>query len=254
MNKVLLFDLDGTLLRSDKTISPRTLLALRTAREKGCLIGVSTSRGEQICKPFLNTLEPDLLIASGGASVKCGQTYIKRDEFSSREVRKMIAASRTVCGEDVEITVDTLDTHYWNYKIDPRTQDSSFDSVFHDYHDFDQKALRICVEVSDEACISQLLASFPPCDAIRFSDGNWYKFTKKGATKENAILEICHALHITPKDITAFGDDYADIGMLRLCGKGIAMGNAIAEVKAIADAIIGTNDEDGIADYLETAL
>lgn len=43
--KVLLFDLDGTLLRSDKTISERTLLALEKCREKGILIGVSTSRG-----------------------------------------------------------------------------------------------------------------------------------------------------------------------------------------------------------------
>lgn len=43
---LLLFDLDGTLLRSDKTISPRTLSALKKAREKGILIGVSTSRSE----------------------------------------------------------------------------------------------------------------------------------------------------------------------------------------------------------------
>ena len=48
----------------------------------------------------------------------------------------------------------------------------------------------------------------------------------------------------------AFGDDYVDIGMLKLCGLGIAMGNAIKEVKEIADVVIGTNDNDGIADFL----
>lgn len=53
-----------------------------------------------------------------------------------------------------------------------------------------------------------------------------------------------------PINITAFGDDYADIGMLNLCGTGIAMGNAISEVKEQADLIIGSNDEDGIAEYL----
>lgn len=56
---------------------------------------------------------------------------------------------------------------------------------------------------------------------------------------------------IGTKDIFAFGDDYADIGMLRLCGKGIAMGNAIDEVKREADLVIGSNDKDGIAEYLE---
>lgn len=55
---------------------------------------------------------------------------------------------------------------------------------------------------------------------------------------------------ITSGDIIAFGDDYADIGMLKLAGVGVAMGNAIAEVKAVADIVIGTNDEDGIAEYL----
>lgn len=52
----------------------------------------------------------------------------------------------------------------------------------------------------------------------------------------------------------AFGDDYADVGMLRLCGRGIAMGNAIDEVKAATDFVIGSNDEDGIAVYLESLM
>ncbi len=69
------------------------------------------------------------------------------------------------------------------------------------------------------------------CDCIRFSDGYWYKFTKKTATKERVIMEVCSVCKIKTEEIIAFGDDYADIGMLKLCGKGIAMGNAINEVK-----------------------
>ena len=53
---VLLFDLDGTLLRSDKTISERTLEVLRKCREKGILIGVSTSRGEKNSLQFIEKL------------------------------------------------------------------------------------------------------------------------------------------------------------------------------------------------------
>ena len=51
--KLLLFDLDGTLLRSDKTISQATLKALQRCRKKGILIGVSTSRGEQNALSFI---------------------------------------------------------------------------------------------------------------------------------------------------------------------------------------------------------
>lgn len=54
--------------------------------------------------------------------------------------------------------------------------------------------------------------------------------------------------------IIAFGDDFADMGMLKLCGLGVAMGNAIEEVKNSADLVIGSNDEDGIAAYLEACL
>ena len=62
---------------------------------------------------------------------------------------------------------------------------------------------------------------------------------------------MCDSCGILPDDIIAFGDDYADIGMLKLAGRGVAMGNAVEEVKAIADVVIGTNDEDGIAAFLE---
>ena len=51
--KLLLFDLDDTLLRSDKTISERTLKALRKCREQGILIGISTSRATQNCMTFI---------------------------------------------------------------------------------------------------------------------------------------------------------------------------------------------------------
>ena len=67
--RLLLFDLDGTLLRSDKTISIRTLEVLQKYRNAGILIGVSTSRSELNALSFVEELRPDVLIASGGALV-----------------------------------------------------------------------------------------------------------------------------------------------------------------------------------------
>ena len=92
------------------------------------------------------------------------------------------------------------------------------------------------------------------CDCIRFSDGYWYKFTKKGVTKEDSIKIVCDSYKISLSDVIAFGDDYADIGMLKLAGVGVAMGNAIEEVKKIADAVIESNDDDGIAKYLKNNI
>lgn len=250
--RLLLFDLDGTLLRSDKTISKRTRAALQSCREKGIMIGVSTSRGEYNSLSFIEELQPDVLIASGGALVKYEGKYIYKAEFSAEETRQMISAARKICGADCNLTVDTIDGHFRNYKLDLEKQDQSWeDAIDTDFQYFKDNALKMCVEIFDECQVECLREMLTDCDCIRFSDGYWYKFTKKAATKEQAVMEICAACGIRPEEITAFGDDYADIGMLELCGMGISMGNAIEEVKKKADLIIGSNDEDGIAEYLE---
>ncbi len=255
MNRLLLFDLDGTLLRSDKTISAETLRMLRAAREKGFLIGVSTSRGEQNCKTCLGQLDPDILVCSGGAVVRKDGQYLFTAEVSEERTRELITAARQVCGEDCEITVDTLDRHFWNYKTDPGKQDQSWgDSVWTDFSGFDKKALKMCVEIFDEAKARELENKLPDCDAARFSDGFWYKFTKKGVTKEESIRTVCDACGIGAGQIIAFGDDFSDIGMLKMAGTGVAMGNAIDAVKAAADVVIRTNDEDGIAVYLKQLI
>lgn len=253
--RLLLFDLDGTLLTDEKKISERTLAALQASREKGILIGVCTSRGEQNSLTFLEKLCPDILISSGGTLVKKGANYIYTAEISPEETREVIRTARSICGRDCEITVDTIDKHYWNYKIDPQKQDQSWgESIYTDFENFDFPALKICVEIFAVDKAEALKTALASYDCVRFSDGFWYKFTKSGVTKEYAIEKVCEACHIKLEDIIAFGDDFADIGMLKLCGQGVAMGNAIDEVKEMADVVIGRNNEDGIADYLEKEL
>ena len=185
------------------------------------------------------------------ALVKYDNQYIHIAEFSVEEIRDMIKLAREICGTDCEITIDTLDEHYWNYKIDPSTIDASWgESVYTDFSNFSEKALKMCVEIFDPNVAMELSKKLIDCDCVKFTDGEWYKFTKKTATKEDAIRRLCIGSGISTDDMIAFGDDLVDIGMLKLCGKGIAMGNALDEVKKAADLTIGTNDDDGIAKYL----
>lgn len=250
--KLLLFDLDGTLLTSKKTISPRTLAALNACRRNGWLIGVSTSRAEANCLTFVSELQPDVLIASGGAVIKCGAEYVYLAEFSPAETRAMIQTARRICGEDCQMTVDTVSANYWNYKIDPTKDDASWGgSIYTDFEEIPEGNLKFCVEMHDPALAEQMAAALPDCDCARFTGGFWYKFTKKEVTKEHSIHQLGEKYGIIAKNIIAFGDDWADLGMLRICGTGVAMGNAIEAVKAAADVVISSNDEDGIAEYLE---
>ncbi len=249
--QIFLFDLDGTLLRNDKTLSEKTLEALSGCKRGGYLIGISTSRSEQNCLGFLKEMKPDILISSGGALVRVNEKIICSSSFSVTETRGFIEAARKICGMDCEITVDTLEAHYWNYKINPKEQDKSWgDSIYTDFTDFDREALKICVEISQPDLAKKLCDRFSELDSQHFSDGDWYKFTKSGITKEKAILAVCEACHADVSEIVAFGDDYADIGMLKMCGIGVAMGNAVQEVKDVADDITLSNEEDGVAAYL----
>ena len=251
MKKLLLFDLDGTLLRTDKSVSANTLAALSKCREHGCVVGVSTSRSEQNCLSVLRQFTPDVLITSGGALVKKGNEHLYKAVFTPQRTNAIIAEARRICGPGCEITVDTLEKHFWNYKIDPKALDQSWgDSVWTDYSDFHEEALKLCVEIMADQQAETLREALSDCDCIRFSDGRWYKFTRKGVTKENAIHIVCDSCQIGLTDVIAFGDDYADIEMLKMAGIGVAMGNAIPEVKEIADLVIGANDDDGIAAYL----
>ncbi len=254
MTKLLLFDLDGTLLRTDKTISDRSLQALSRVREAGVLIGVVTSRSEQNCLDFLRMLVPDILISSAGALVKFGKEHVFKAEFTSDEVNRIIDLARRV-DPKIEITVETLTEHFWNYTVDPLKWDPSWGgSTYTDYMDWKEPALKVCVQFFKEKDAEVFAENLPDVDMIRFTESYWYKLTKKGITKENAIRIACRKAGIPLSEVTAFGDDLADIGMLKLCGKGIAMGNAIDAVKEAADEVIGTNDADGIAIYLEGGL
>ncbi|HJA94720.1 MAG TPA: HAD hydrolase family protein [Candidatus Eisenbergiella merdipullorum] len=164
----------------------------------------------------------------------------------------MISAAQRVCGAECEITVDTPEGHFWNYKQEPLKTDPSWgESIYTDFRDFSHRSLKMCVEIFSPEQAKQLKNLLPDCDCARFSDGKWYKFMKKTATKERAILRFCAVSGISAKEIIAFGDDYVDIGMLKLCGLGIAMENAIEDVKKAADRVIADNEEDGIAEFLE---
>lgn len=197
-------------------------------------------------------LNPEVMISSGGALAKQNGKTVYSSLFTKQEAQNLIAAARAVCGMDCLITADTLHGYYWNCKPNADELDIGWrDAIYSDFVDFPYEALKICVETADPEKARNITQLCPNCDCVKFSDENWYKFTPKNVTKERAILAVCEASGISVAQITAFGDDLVDIGMLTLCGTGVAMGNAVPAVRQIADVVIGSNDDDGVAVYLE---
>lgn len=252
MFRLILTDLDGTLLRSDKTVSNETRSVLERCRAAGYLLGIATARVLPNAKRILEGIEPDLIISSGGALIMHGGRELYRCAFSVGETKAMLSAALAL---QCEITVDTVSEHYWNYTFDPSLLTPDWcQSVYSDFHDFREEALKICVRLSDVAAARRIAQSVSDCDYVKFCDDDFYKFTKKNATKGKAAEAAARELGIGKEEIIAFGDDLVDLEMLRLCGCGVAMGNAIDAVKRIADGVTYTNDRDGVAKYLEEKL
>ncbi len=253
--KLLLFDLDGTLLRSDNTISGRTLSAIDKCRKRGYLIGISTSRCEFNINRYREILAPDIVISSDGALIREKDRIVFRSAFSADETRLMIDISRKLLGDDVEMSCDTLSGHFWRYKEDPEAVIPGWEgSTYCDFDDFRHETLKFCVAIGDPCILDSLLGSFPESDCVRFSDTPMRRFTKRNVGKRASLSILSSELDITLKNITAFGNDYADIEMLKAAGTGVAVSNAVDEVKEAADLIIPSNDDDGIASYLENIL
>lgn len=252
MVQLILSDLDGTLLHDDKSISGKTQQVFADARKQGILVGFSTSRSSLNIKQYLAQIPTDFIIANGGAYVSVGDKCIYDCSFTLEETRKMFAAIYEICGEDIEMTADMKDVLYWNREKKDQYYVYSRDSIYNDFKNFNEPAMKICVHTWDEEKalkIAQVLGT-DNIDFLKFSDIPWYKFSKKNATKEKAIQQLSAYLDIPVCNMVSFGDDFNDIGMLKMCGKGIAMQNAIEEVKQCADDITLTNNEDGVADWI----
>jgi hydroxymethylpyrimidine pyrophosphatase-like HAD family hydrolase len=102
--------------------------------------------------------------------------------------------------------------------------------------------------------MKSIAARYPEFSFLHISGSDLYDINPKDATKFNGVKTISEHFNILLSEITAFGDDYNDVVMLRECGVGVAMSNAIDECKAVADCVCDTNDNDGVAKWLEERI
>ena len=258
---MVLSDLDGTLFHNDKSISDYSKRIIAEAQKQGILFGICTSRAKVNAAKFLDGINPDILISNGGGLVTVATpghsgldsgSVIYSCEFTVEEIRTLIKTTFEVCGPDAILSIDNEHGLYCNTKEE--LGDKYW--TYTDFADFNETAMKMCVETLDLEKVKKIASSIglDKIDYLPFSDIPWYKLSKSAATKERAIEALCSHLKISPSQIAAFGDDFNDIGMLKLCGKGIAMSNAIDQVKQIADDVCQTNEEDGVAKWIEVNL
>lgn len=248
MIRMILTDLDHTLLKQDGSISDKTLQILAACRAKGIRFAIATARYWIGAERYIDLLNPDYEITTDGTLVHSHGQCIYSCALSVPETNAIIA-SIAEAAPGAEITAACGKTVYWNsHHISESAK--LHKAVYCDYSSpLDVQANKIVAELPDES-VARAIAAKTNSKLQCYRGEKWYAFMPAASGKTTAIKALAEISGISLEDTVAFGDDLNDVEMLRLCGTGVAVNNAIPEVQEAADEITLSNDEDGVAEWL----
>lgn len=262
MYKLLALDMDGTLLKEDKTISKVTKKAIIAARKRGIKVVLATGRPLHGIKNYLEELdllgEHDYAVTYNGAAIQktlTGEMIAKK--FMTLDDMKFLNKLRQKLGVDMHaLTPEACITprinkyseteSYWNeiplYELD-------FDNLAPDT----QVVKAILVE--DPPILKEAAEKLPKelydKYSIMLSAPFFLEFLDKTVNKGTGVKLLAEKLNIRQDEIICIGDAENDIHMIKFAGLGVAMGNAFDNVKNAADFITKTNEEDGVAHVID---
>lgn len=252
-------DLDGTLLRSDKTISEENRRAIEYFKSEGGKFTFITGRMHYFSTKMYDAIKPNAPIGCGnGGSVydhSLGR-YVWYHEIPMSVLELVKYVFDHVSDMGVHFTMfDKIYFRGENAEMDlfrERTSSPKLLRTFEEMESSNEPMAKIvfCHPDADVAFYSlDLLKKHPRADEFDFirSERTLFEILPKGVGKGNALLKIADALGIDKGRTIAIGDYDNDISMIKVAGVGIAVGNALPEVKAAADLVTVTNDEHAIA-------
>ncbi|MHB0879105.1 MAG: HAD family hydrolase [Anaerolineae bacterium] len=248
---VVAVDLDGTLLRGDGSVSPRTVAALQRLGEVGKRLVVATGRRKESAT---TVLPPELRISghvcNNGGDVRLNGSSIHTCTLSPEQAQTIVCYLEGRWPEGT-FTMVVGEKFYTNRQLDPAWQG--------EVADLRQKACvpvaKLLVHLAPLEGTEAIHADLPEgCRMIVTGGGTWGEIVPDSISKAAGLALLLERWDLTLADAICFGDDMNDLEMVAECGIGVAMGNAAPEVKAVADLVAPTADEDGVAVVLEAFL
>lgn len=246
--KMVVTDLDGTLLKNDKSISTYTETVINQLRNKNVLFVVATARPIRAVKAFLPWLSYDAAIFHNGAVVMDHEILLKNlgIKNSGKIVNSILNGN-----PNYKIAVESNDVMYSNFNAEEiwagidYIKTADFKELNHSY------AEKIIVDAHSTEEMNTLKKYITDDLYLLPSENRIITIHNIQSTKMNGIKTLAERYDISPSQIVAFGDDYNDIDMLKSCGMGVAVENALPEVKMAAKGIAESNEQDGVAKWLK---
>lgn len=264
--KLIVLDLDGTTLKNDQTISLKTKQTLQKAREIGHEVMIATGRPYRLSNMFYNELELTTPIVNfNGAvyhhpripefidsyhhSIDLELVHELLDFTSHLPLRNIAAEVEdfVFIREKNESVPDSMHLGLENVKIGDIRKNVNMDPtsvlLFGQDEQLDLIRSYLDQKLSSKLSYTTWGATWPAVEII-----------KHGINKAVGIRAAAKSLGFDRKDIIAFGDELNDLEMLDYAGVGVAMANGNEQAKAAANTTTLSNEEDGIAIYLQENL
>ena len=246
--KTIIVDLDRTLLRTDKTISPYTVEVMGRCKEKGIALMVATARPWRTMQQYCEIIDFDAVSVSNGARMICGKKQADHG-IRTESAEKLLNALKR--HPEFRVTLETGDCAYSNVPIDEYETVISNDLAGVAKA---EGAIKILVGLDSPETLETVKSMLTDDLYYTVSNGHLMQIMNKSATKWNGIKAMLEIDNRSAAEAVYFGDDYDDIEPIKLCGMGVAVANAIDEAKAVADYIAESNDDDGVARFIEQMI
>ena len=245
--QMLVTDLDGTLLTSDKTISEYTRTVLQRCRQAGIKVVYATGRLGS-AEFFAPSALFDGKIIGNGATARIGDEVVYSCRIPHEVARPLLIACNT---HGMKVASEANGTRYTNFRATDFWSDA-LEYTMTDFAQYNMDSEKIYLPQSSlenqvlvDSWLPDMLYSVMTTDPT----GPFLSICHKDATKAKAVAELARLWGIAPENIVAFGDELNDVDMLEYAGIGVAMGNAMDEVKQVAAYVCDTNDNDGPAKW-----
>jgi Cof subfamily protein (haloacid dehalogenase superfamily) len=247
--KMIVSDLDHTLLNNQEMISDHTAHVLKQCQQKGIQVAFATARPERATRLFQKKIQPDYIISNNGATIVSNRQSIY-NRLIPNELKNQLISELISIETVTSIGVEAGDCLYTNYRGEP--WGIEWNAV---YTDFKKKLTvdtpKFSVECTDTAALKPLIKKYPSLIFYANNGENWYQIMHRNSTKMSGISFVAERLKINAKNIVAFGDDHNDLEMLEKCGVGVAVSNGIEAARKAANFICEKNENDGVARWLE---
>jgi len=253
--RMVVSDLDGTLLKNDKSISKRTMNSLKLLESLSIMFVIATARAKRHVYELLPfNFNNMYTILYNGAEIYHGTELIYSRYIETDMVRSLVGwfIERF---PGINISLEISNHLYTNFDINiikgwipPYTQV--------DFNAFSyQPAAKILLDLRGVSDIHVIENRLPKnCKIIITDGGTLGQISHIDVSKINAVSYLALLFGFGLDEVVAFGDDFNDIEMISGCGIGVAMGNAPQEVKEMANIIAKTNNEDGVAIEIECLM